>query len=72
MQTQASEGDLRNRPCDLGDCWDKEDGKIFEMDLYPIYSLEPRVTIWSMKSILAQLDVVKSQICEHENSQLSL
>lgn len=52
-QTRAAEGDLRNRPRDLGDCWGKEDGKTLEMDLHPIYSLEPGVTIWSPKPILS-------------------
>lgn len=61
LWTWAPEGDLRNRPRDLGDCWGKKDGQTLEMDLHPIYSLEPRVTIWSLKPILAQLRVVKSQ-----------
>lgn len=72
LQTRTPEADLRNRPHDLGDCWGKDDGKTLEMHLLPIYSLEPRVTLWSLKSVLAQLGVVNSQICEHENSPFSL
>lgn len=66
LQTRAPEGD--GRPHDLGDRWGKADGKTLETDLNSISSPELRITIRSLRSILAQLSVVDSQICEHENS----
>lgn len=45
LQTGAPGDDVRNRPCDLGDHWGKEDGNTLEIDLNPIYSLELRIRL---------------------------